>query len=365
MNKLRIISTTVILLLLCSLTLTSCGKNTNIMTYKDSSITSNMYSYWLSTYKSDFIHYYNDSIDSDLFWDSIATEGMTTEEYAIDFINKNIKYILIGIQLFREYGLKIPPEVTESINMDINEKIDYFGGRSDMNIALSEYGINIDILKDIYIAEEKLYSVYDYLYGENGIEAITEEDIDAYYKENYSRIQYIIIDTEKKYVYNEDGSYKTNSEGYRITEPMTEDEIKAKNAVVDEIMMCVNAGDDFSEISMKYNEVDMSEYPNGFYVSPNELNLYGFTMIYEISKMSVGEIRKITDSGVTYIVQKCPLIERSAFIDGDTEQMENLENYCIQQSYEEKFSKYAEEVEVDEELLKDFSIRTASPNSYF
>ena len=335
------------------------------MTYKDSAITENMFSYWLSTYKSDFLSYYNSSFESEEFWNSPATADMTAEEYAMDIIIQNIKYTLVGIQLFREYALKIPAELTEAINSDINEKIEYFGGRSELNVELSAFGINIDMLRDIYIAEEKLYAVYDYLYGTNGTEKVSDAKVDEYYKSNYSRIKYIMVNTFEKPAYNEDGSQKYDSEGLRVTEPLSEEELAAKHEKINEIMMCVNAGDEFDDIMAQFNEVDMSGYPNGFYVSGNELGIFGFAMVNEVAAMQVGEVRKISDNVVTCIVQKCPLIERSAFTDRDLEQLESLEDNCIQQEYEKKFSAFADEIVVDEETLSRFSIRLAAPNSYF
>ncbi len=346
-------------------TLTSCSKQAAIMTFKDSSITPNMYSYWLSTYKSQFLSYYNSSLDSDEFWDSYASDDMTTEQYASNLTNKNIKYILVGVQLFREYGLKLDNDVITSIDGDIAEKTEYFGGRSALNSSLSAYGINDTILRDCYIAEEKLYAVYDYLYGENGIEAVSDSQIDKYYEDNYSRIRYIIIYTAEKFVYNENDEYTYDENGYPITTPLTDEEKAAKRELVDSAMLDLRAGESFEDIQARYNEVDMSYYTNGFYVSANELNVYGFELVSEVAGMKVGETRKIEDDYACYIVEKLDLIPRSDFKPCDTEQLERLEEYCIQEQYENKFSEYADEVETDEELLSSYSLRTASPNTYF
>lgn len=343
----------------------SCSSETAVMTFRDSSITSNMYSYWLSKYKYSFLSYYNSSLDSDEFWDTMATDDMTTEEYARQLIDENIKYILIGIQLFREYGLKIDSDTTQSINDDIQEKIDYYGGRSQLNSALSAYGINVDILKECYIAEEKLYAVYDYLYGSSGIEAVTDAQIDQYYEDNYSRIRYLVIYTSEKLLYDENGDYQYDSEGNVMTEELTEEEKAAKQEKINEAMICVAAGDDFGDIMDEYNEADMSSYPNGFYVLANELADFGFALVTETAMMDIGEIRRVDDEYATYIVEKLELIPRSQFDDSDTTQMSNLETYCIQQYYEEKFSSFAEEITVNDDELSKYSLRTAASNSTF
>lgn len=361
----KIISSIAVIMIL-SAALFSCGSSSDIiMSYKDSEITANMYSYWLSTYKSDFLHYYNNSVNDDAFWDSEVSAGVTAEQYAMNLINQNIKFILIGMQLFRDYGLKISAETSASVNEDINEKIDFYGSRANLNTALSAFGINADILKDIYIAEEKLYAVYDYLYGENGIDKVTGEMIDNYYAGNYSRIKYIIIYNKEKNVTDENGNVQYDSDGLIMTEPLSEEELNAKNEKIEEAMICVNAGDEFESIMEDYNEADMSEYKNGFYVSANELNIYGFAMVNAVKNMKEGEVRLIEDDYAVYIIKKYDLIDRDDFTESDTEQLKELEKYCIQEKYEAAFSKYAEDILIADEIMSDFSIRTAAPNSAF
>ncbi len=346
--------------------LLSCGSTSEaIMTFKDSVITANMYSYWLSTYKSDFLNYYNNSMNDDSFWESEVSAGVTAENYAMNLINQNIQFILIGMQLFKNYGLKISTETSTAINEDIKEKIDFYGSRANLNTALSAYGINVDILKDIYIAEEKLYAVYDYLYGENGTEKVTEDMLDEYYKNNYSRVKYIIIYTKEKNMYDENGNLQYDSEGLVVKELLSEEELDEKNDKIKEAMICVNAGDEFESIMESYNEEDMSNYKNGFYMSANELNLYGFAMINNVKNMKTGEIRLVEDNLATYIIKKYDLIERDVFLESDIMQLENMEKYCIQEIYESKFSQYIAEIIINKKILTGFSIRTAAPNSTF
>lgn len=361
----KVISLTLVIIML-TVTLSSCGASSPvIMSYNNSKITANMYSYWLSTYKSDFLYYYNNSLNDDSFWNKEVSAGVTTEQYAMNLINQNIKYILIGMQLFLDYGLKISAETSASINEDINEKIDFYGSRANLNAALSAFGINIDILKDIYIAEEKLYAVYDYLYGENGTEKVTDEMLDLYYTNNYSRIKYIIIYTKEKNIYDENGDIKYDSEGLMMTEPLSPEELDVKKVKVEEAMICVNAGDEFESIMESYNEADMSEYKNGFYVSANELSIYGFAMINAVKNMKAGEVRQVEDDNATYIVKKYDLINRNDFLESDTKQLNDLETYCIQAKYESTFSQYASNIVIDENVISNFSIKTAAPNSTF
>ena len=364
MNTVKKISALLLALLLC-LPLAACSSQKKIMSFRDSSITANMYSFWLSSFKTKFVNTYNNSADTDAFWDTEVMNGVTTEQYAREQIDNEIRKILIGIQLYREYGLKLDADIVSAIDADIAEKIDYYGSRASLNETLSAFGINADILRDIYIAEEKLYAVYDYLYGENGVEKVTDAEIDAYYRANYSRVKYLIIYTEQEYVLDDEGFVMTDADGYYVTRDLTDEEKAAKQDKIRDAMICVNAGDDFDSIMTQYNEVDMSYYTNGFYISANELGTFGYQMVKETAEMDVGEIRRIDDNGITMIVQKLELLDRSDFSDADTEQLASLEEYCVGKKYTDRFSALFDEVVCDQEQLDQFSLRTAAINASF
>ena len=95
----------------------------------------------------------------------------------------------------------------------------------------------------------------------------------------------------------------------------------------------------------------MSQYPNGFYVSANELGIYGFKMIDAVQNMKIGEVLRVDDEYATYIIKKYEPIDRDKLLEAYLNQLENLEKYCIQEQYELKFSQYADDVVVNEEEL--------------
>ena len=85
------------------------------------------------------------------------------------------------------------------------------GGRAAMNEQLSPLGINVDILRDVYISEQKTYAVMDYLYGDSaggivGAEAITDAQREEFYQTNYVAVKHIWIRTTDKLVTDEDGA---------------------------------------------------------------------------------------------------------------------------------------------------------------
>ena len=85
-----------LLLALCTvLSVAGCASSPAVMTYEKDKITSNMYRYWLSTYKGTFMQTYTDMSDTDAFWDSILYDDVTAEQYLNNAVIDNVKRMLV------------------------------------------------------------------------------------------------------------------------------------------------------------------------------------------------------------------------------------------------------------------------------
>lgn len=351
---------------LCAFLLASCGqKGETAFSYGKAVITGNMYSYWLSSGKSEFLRYYNKGRDSDAFWDTVLENGQTAEEYATELICARVKNYAVSIQLFRDMGLTISSETSQSIENDIAEKIEYYGSRDALNTYLGKMNINIDILHDIYIAEEKTQAVYNALYGSSGTEAVTGDELDAYYCANYSRIQYILVYTKSEYVRDADGNLVAGADGTYQVRELSAEEQAAKETAVQNILARLDAGEDFAAVKKDCDEYafDTSYYANGFYVSSNELSIYGAPMVTAAADMKEGEYRRVDDTSVTYIMKKEPLTSLSSLTDSEKELLSNLSDYCTQEKYQQKMQSLYPDVAVFSDVISQYSIRTAYPNS--
>ena len=142
--------------------LSSCGKRTIAMSCGDTEITEGMYSYWLSAYKTNFVYTYGGGSDNSTLWTATAADGQSYADYAEDKILTTVRNFAIAVEQFRVLGLKIDSSISEQVNADISEKLEYAGSRPALNSDLSRYGINIDGLKDIYIADYIWQAVYIY-----------------------------------------------------------------------------------------------------------------------------------------------------------------------------------------------------------
>jgi hypothetical protein len=212
-KKMKKIAAPICVILVAVLLVSGCSPvgGETVLEYKGYKISEAMYGYWVALYKRDVIYSFNNRKDTSDFWQSEVSDGVTTEDYFTDIINNQIYKYCIGQQLFDEYGLKLEKEVKTAIDADINEKIEYYGSRAELNSALAHINLNIELLREIYICEEKLKAVYNYLYGPYGPEALSDNDYVQYFKDNYWHMKYIVIYTTKLAT-DSKGNYKYDSE---------------------------------------------------------------------------------------------------------------------------------------------------------
>ncbi len=156
-------------LLVGTLGLVSCGQSaTPLLELDDNTISVNQYRFLLSRVKGS-LGYAGYTIDSDDFWDMVIdSDGTTYDEYFRQAALVDARRYLAALALFDEEKLVLPKSVTEAIDAEIDEYIQDAGSKSSFNTLLSQYGINVDMLRELYIIEAKYDYVKDHFYGSDG-----------------------------------------------------------------------------------------------------------------------------------------------------------------------------------------------------
>ena len=358
------------LLLVAALMLPSCSTvNTGsaVMEYEGTKMGEKLYSFWVARYKRNILNYYSDVENTDTYWDSEYTDGMTVGEYFTGVIDNQIKNILIAQKLFKEYGLKLSDSAVQAIDDDINEKIEYAGSRAALNSELAKIGINIDILKEAYLWEARHDAVYNYLFGTGGKLETTSAQLESYYKEYYSRIHYIVLYTTKL-VTDSDGNLKYDTNGNVMTEDMTEEEKAAVLSLADRLTEEAKSTDNFLEMVEEYSDYNYLEaYANGLFISHNEVSSYGYDIVGEVQKAKPGEVVRIDDDYAVYIIREFELTDFNSLGDADLSQISQIESYCAEDLYRRHFEALAENVTVNSEIyqLYDFEKLPPSPSSKY
>ncbi len=354
------------ILLIAVLALTSCaGKGTVAMEYDGVTVTENMYLYWMSHYKAIFMENFADVVDSDEFWDSTVSDGMTAEEYFTEITVENVKKNIAAVWLFDYMGLSFTSEMKKDIKDGIEDLKSTLADGDDKKFAeiLAEYGIDEDTLYDVYVMDAKISYTYEYLYGSGGVISIPDSDKLEFTKDNYVRIQHIYVNNNFKYVTveNELGTLTHDPEtGEAYTAELTETEKAEKNATIAAIDKAIADGDSFESVWEKYSEDKY--YENGYYLK--EDTAFVAEVVDAAFELDIGEtVRLETKYGVHYIkryeIDGTPWSDKASkdfFSDFDSALADYVFTVMI--------SEAAEKVKVKDDVIDKYKLRDVTPNYY-
>lgn len=149
--------------------MTACSKKgTTLLELNGYTISTNQYQLLLSRVKAS-LYYAGYSVNSATFWDMIIdSDGNTYDRYFRNAALNDAKRYLAAAVIFDEEGLVLPQSYKDAIEEDIEEYTRDAGSKSALNNTLSSYGVNVDMLRELYLLEAKYAYVQAYLYGEKG-----------------------------------------------------------------------------------------------------------------------------------------------------------------------------------------------------
>ncbi len=395
MKKITKFAALILAAVMITLALTSCsGMGTPVMELGGTEITENMIEFWLSRYKAQFVHYYGKAIceqydldNIEQFWNikSDSETGETFDEVMSGFIYDNAKTYLCSLYLFDQFGLKLPDETVEKIDKQMEALIEDHasGSKSEFNTLLSNYGVNYNILRELYLIDEKVEFLQEHLFGVGGTLGVTSVDKDNYYKENYIRIRQICIFINKRPVTNEQGEFVTDENGYTKYEDMTADQTQEARKRADDALKKLAGGEEFQSVSKTYDENTADDvYVGGIYISKDSAmgTDEALEKIYnEVVKMEIGQRKLIETEGSLHIVEKMELDDKAydktenadffKFYDPDTQTYITYEGYLREplflQYISDSLEKFSADIKIDEEKLKAKKLSNVQANYYY
>ena len=201
-TKLFRILSALLALVLCALPLCSCASSGQaLMTLGKTELSLNTYELLLSRMKGT-LAYNGYEVNNDAFWDYIwSTDGATYEDYFNAEILSAAKDMLLRLYLFEEvYHLTLPQSYYDDIDVYMQDLLenDFSNSKNAFNKAMAEYGINMDMLRENYVMEDKLEYLVTYLSARTADSAREE-----YYQEHYVRFRQILFPLYE-YVYETD-----------------------------------------------------------------------------------------------------------------------------------------------------------------
>lgn len=390
-KKITAISLALILLLV---SFTGCSNfGTPVMELGGTEITGNMIEFWLSRYKAQFVYYYGDPVCSqydldnvDQFWQITSDEatGETFDDVMSGFIYENAKTYLCALYLFDQFGLTLPKETEDEIDGYIDELLDEYasGSKAEFNALLGNYGINMKLLRELYLIDEKVDYLQNYLFGTGGTLGVTKIDKEKYYQENYVCMRQICIFINECPELDENGNPTTDEKGYTKYRDMTAAETQEARDRAAAALTKIHGGESFQSVNNEYDENPTDDNYTGIYMSRDSAmgTDAALEKIYtELQTMKVGEIKLIETANNLHIVEKLPLEEGAydksvnsdffTFWDSETQTYKTFEDYLKDPLFldyiAESLEKFSADVKINEELLKKYKLSTVKANYYY
>lgn len=382
-------------LLLIAAMLTGCSSfGTPVMELGGTEITANMIEFWLSRYKAQFVYYYGDAIcqqygldNIEQFWPIVSDEetGETFDDVMSGFIYENAKTYLCALYLFEQYGLSLPTSTVNEVDEYMDDLLQNYasGSKSEFNALLSNYGINYKLLRELYLIDEKVDYLQEYLFGTGGTYGITNIDKENYYQANYVRMRQICIFINERPEVDENGDYVLDSDGYVKYSDMTAAETQEARAHADAAMTKIKNGAAFADVLAEYDENTADDaYTNGIYMSADSAlgtDASLETIYNALLEMKVGEIKLVETEAGLHIVEKLELDEGAydkesnsdffTFWDSETQTYMTFEQFLKDPLFLDYISKslekFSADVKIDEELLKKYKLSTVQANYYY
>ncbi len=391
MKKIIRIAALLLAAVMMTLSLASCGGMGNtVMELGGTVITENMIEFWLSRYKAQFVYYYGDPIcqqydldNIEQFWhiEDESGSGKTYDEIMSEFIYENAETYLCALYLFDQYGLSLPKETEAEIDAIIDDLCEKnaSGSKSEFNAMLESYGINRKQLRELYLIDEKVDYLQEYLFGAGGTLGVTKVDKEEYYQANYVRMRQICFFINERPETDSDGNLVYDTKGNVKYIDMTAAETQDARVRASEALKKINAGTAFPNVHNEFDENKQDDQYSSIYISRDSAmgSDPALEKIYtELGNMKVGEIRLIETENNLHIVEKLELVEGAyddsanvdffSFYDPETDGLLTFEGYLREPLFleyiSESLEKFSADIKIDTDALNKKKLSNVKAN---
>lgn len=352
MKKIRIISAILALVVvLCALA--GCSNNSTMMTITDGTITKtidvNVYTFLLSRMRGT-LSYYDYDIESDKFWRTvISDDGTTYDEHFSDTIFDQTKLYLTIEYLFELEGLTLEASREAKVDSTMSGLLEKAGSKTALNKKLKKYGVNYEMLREIYIIEQKYSQIMEYYYGKDG-EKIAELEKNKFFSDNYVAFGQIflpIYDVVKDENGQESMSFYDTAKKEEILK-------KAKEYA----QVCDGNLDRFKQYCDLYSSVDDSVEPTYLYVQAEYYGLQDLSSAYldtiasTLSGMMVGEVKVVASPYGYHVI--CRYAREDKAYDNEKYEESFSDFYAMlsDKLFNDKCSKLTKNITVNYEVVR-------------
>lgn len=290
-----------------------------------------MYSSVASNYEDGWEHIVDDEKGNDLY-DLLLTESKESAR----------KLLAIEYMHDKEYKLKLSDEVEKELHNQLESYVSLYGSVQVLESELSKYGASINTLRRYFQLMLKQNALLEHLYGKEGKELPSNEEIKAFFKDNYVIVDHIFFSLAGGV--KEDGTVVS----------MPEEDIQKQREKAREVYNRITAlGEDFDTLKEEYTEDIYVEqyYPHGFFVTNDSAFPAEFTGA--VMTLSVGEVSIVENaqSGI-HIVKRLPMDENLYNAYDDV--YANLVSAVSSENFTKLITERAQNAVVNDALFEDY-----------
>ncbi len=351
------------------LTAVGCAKTDTspaALTYGETSVSETVYRFLASTFKARYLSEYSDITDSDEFWKG-DFGGKTGEELLNSLVYDNVVQTLVSAENFRAAGQSLTDGQKKTVTDYVNSMIEELGSgdRDTLDGYLEEFGIDTDILTDVFMLEEQAAAYFEYIYADGGPDALTDSKREQYYLDSYVRFLQIYVNTSKTYVIDDDGNYVTDEDGKYKMRALTSDELEDAYGRINTVRDSLESGEDFASLIDPYS--DSTEYKGGYYFSPDTESDYLIDVVEAARSLDVDGWTYVDLTGETggFFVKRLKL-DTAAYKDSDNSDFfGNFDTEVKTALFRDKIDAAEPDVEKNEEFFGNFTVKNVPANYYY
>lgn len=290
-----------------------------------------------------------DTTGEDFDFYAQTVSGMSFGDYVKqETVNYCKRYVAIN-RLFDELDIQFEADERENINDNINAQWDfdvsnwssmlpYLKGFGTMGDYYQSIGVAKSSYREVMLNGTKASEIFDYYYGEGGVEEVPHSDIEAYVKENYTLARYFSISLN-----DDEGQLIEDEKELAVLEELA-------NGYADDL----NNGTSYSEVYKKYEkyfndededegEGEEEEHEDSEYdrIINVESTSPSAEFVEALFKQEIGTATVFKTDTNYYVVQRLDITENEEYVDdyADTARSE-LKNDELDSRLEAKYAAY-------------------------
>ncbi len=310
----------------------------------DDTMPAGMYiSYLMSAYTNSFSMV--SDTDTDIFKQQI--EGQDAADWMISNAKSEVSRYYAVKDLFDEYSLSLDSDTAAYVDYVVDYQWGYYGSIYESN------GVSKSSMHSVIESNARESELFNYLYGADGIKAVSDEELGAVFADNYMKYRLISIDKGGNETQEDNAS--DDSSGNDDVSETEADPITLLTGYKDR----VEAGESFEQIIYEYNGDETAQFTSGMFdtISLKESGALPEQLEKKLAEAEPGSLILHEGDETVYLIQPLDILENHSDIEYYRSQLVSL---LKGDEYEEMIKQKSESLSVE---FNEAAIKKYSPKS--